>query len=154
MNRRHASSNSARLIAPLLKICSLGAMCLVVSSNTNIAPPYICNRDLSTATVRLPRGRPGTVRLMRCSVSPAPSATGAAPCAPTAEATAAASTRAAASTTAAAMSASVSMAPTPPATTELASACGGPSSPSLATSSRSRLSSTICMLMMIDVHDV
>jgi len=40
-----------------------------------------------------------------------------------------ASTRASASTTAAAMSASVSMAPTPPATTEPASACGGPSSP-------------------------
>jgi len=39
--------------------------------------PCICNRDLSTATVRLPRG---TVRLMRCSVTPAPSATGAAPC--------------------------------------------------------------------------
>ena len=26
------------LIAPLLKICSLGALCLVLSSNTNIAP--------------------------------------------------------------------------------------------------------------------
>jgi hypothetical protein len=45
---------------------------------------------LSTDTVRIPRGRPGTVRLMRCSVSPAPSATGTAPCAPTAGAPSAA----------------------------------------------------------------
>ena len=59
-------------------------LCLVLSSNTNIAPPCICNRDLSTATVRLPSGRSGTVRLMRCLVSPALSVTGAATCAPTA----------------------------------------------------------------------
>jgi len=38
MNRRHASSNSARLIAPLLKMCSSDASCLVLSSFTNIAP--------------------------------------------------------------------------------------------------------------------
>ena len=42
MNRRHASSNSARLIAPLLKMCSLGALCLVLSSFTNIAPRLDC----------------------------------------------------------------------------------------------------------------
>jgi hypothetical protein len=114
--------------------------------------PCICNRGLSTATVRLPTGRPGTACLMRCSVTPARSATGAAPCAPTAGAPSAAapaapaaaagaapagaSTQAAMSKTAAAMSASVSMAPTPPATTEPSSACGGPSTPSLPTPSR------------------
>jgi hypothetical protein len=68
MNLRHASSNSARLIAPLLKMCSLGVLCLVLSSNTNIAPTCICSRDLSTTTVRLPRGRQGTVSLVETRV--------------------------------------------------------------------------------------
>jgi hypothetical protein len=52
-------------------------------------------------------------------------------------------------TTAAAMSASTSMAPTPLATTEPARARGGPSSPSLATSSRTRVPPDVLMMMMM-----